>query len=403
MNLALRSIRRGLPRFVATAVGLGLLLTVVMAMQGIYAGMVDDATILTRSMGAELWIVQRGTRGPFSEISRLDPSVEARVAAVPGVRRARGYTYQAIQRDHAGSVLRMAVVGLAWPDDRGADLPLIRGRGLAQSHGEIIVDASLGVALGETLTLAREPYRVVGLTQNALTSGGSSVAFLSLADSQLIAFDQPAEATVLERERILSRLRQTDLGRSLPALADALRDPRFRAPALASPPVAAVLVDVTPTHLAGVRAVLSAWGDVTVYDQGEVEALLLGGEIERARMQIGLFSVILTLTAGVVIMMIMYNLTLERSHDLAVLKLMGAPLSRLLGVVLQQAWLLGALGYSVAWVLGQVAFPLFPRRVLLTETISTVAPLATMAVVTLASSVGLSYVLRIDPSTALDG
>lgn len=106
MNLALRDVRRHLARFVGTAAGIGLLVSVVVAMQGIYAGMVDDATLLTRAVGADLWIVQRDTRGPFAEASRVDPSIEARAAAVPGVRRARAYTYQLIQREHAGSLRR---------------------------------------------------------------------------------------------------------------------------------------------------------------------------------------------------------------------------------------------------------------------------------------------------------
>jgi putative ABC transport system permease protein len=129
VNLALRDVRRHLGRFMGTAAGLGLLLSVVVAMQGIYAGMVDDATILTRAMHADLWLVQRDTRGPFAEGSRLDPSVEARAAAVPGVRSARPYTYQLIQREHRGAVMRIALVGLGWPDDPGrTPLPLVRWR-----------------------------------------------------------------------------------------------------------------------------------------------------------------------------------------------------------------------------------------------------------------------------------
>ncbi len=148
---------------------------------------------------------------------------------------------------------------------------------------------------------------------------------------------------------------------------------------------------------------MRSWGDVSVYSQSEEEALLLGGVVQRARMQIGLFTAILTLTAAVIVMMVMYNLTLEKTHDLAVLKLMGAPKPRLLGLVLQQAWLLGALGYAVAFALGEIVFPMFPRRVLITETISMVAPIATMAIVTLASILGLTHVMRIDPSRALEG
>ncbi len=424
MNLAMRDVRRHVARFVGTAVGLGLLLSVVIAMQGIYAGMVDDATILTRAMHADLWIVQRDTRGPFAEGSRLDPSVEARAAAVLGVRRARPYSYQLIQRDYYGAghesvhasdlgaaqgtrgnavTMRIALVGLGWPDDPGRSLPLLRGRYLQQPHGEMIVDASLGLAIGDVLTFAREPYRVVGLTKNALTSGGDSVAFMTVADAALVAFDQAPEALLLERQRVAERLRRTDLGRGQPGLEDVVADPRWRSPALASPPIAGVLVDVDPHRLAAVQATLRRWGDVTVYTQQEEETLLLGGVVQRARMQIGLFTLILTLTAAVIVMMVMYNLTLEKTHDLAVLKLMGAPKLRLLGMILQQAWLLGAIGYGVAYAMGTLAFPYFPRRVVLTETIMTIAPIATFGIVTLASLLGLRHVMKIDPARALEG
>lgn len=403
MNLALRDVRRHLLRFVGTATGVGLLLSVVVAMQGIYAGMVDDATILTRAMHADLWLVQRDTRGPFAEASRLDPSVEARAAGVPGVRTARPYTYQLIQREHRGAVMRIALVGLGWPDDPGYSLPLVRGRHLQQPHGEIIVDASLGLGIGELLRFAGEPYRIVGLTRNALTSSGDSVAFMTVSDAALVAFDQPPEAAVLERQRVVERLRRTDLGRGQPALEDLATDPRWRPPALASPPVAAVLVEADPHRIAEVREVMATWGDVSVYSQAEEEALLLGGVVHMARMQIGLFTAILTLTAAVIIMMVMYNLTLEKTHDLAVLKLMGAPKPRLLGLVLQEAWLLGVLAYTVAFVIGEFAYPVFPRRVLINESITLLAPVATMTIVTLASIVGLNHVMRIDPSRALEG
>ncbi|HSN30497.1 MAG TPA: ABC transporter permease [Kofleriaceae bacterium] len=403
MNLAIRDVRRHLPRFVGTAAGLGLLLTVVVAMQGIYAGMVEEATILTRTMHADLWVVQRDTRGPFAETSRIDPTIEARVAAVPGVRAARPYTYQLIQREHHGEVIRIALVGLGWPDDVGQHLPLVNGRALAHAHGEIIVDASLGLGLGDTLVLADEPYQVVGITRHAVTSGGDSVAFMSLADTQLVAGDQPAEAAVLERARVVERLRGTDLGHAQPGLEELAADPRWQKPAIASPPLAAVLVTAAPHELARVRETLQRWGDVSVYSQREEEQLLLGGVIERARMQIGLFTVILTITASVIVMMVMFTLTLEKTHDLAVLKLMGTPRRRLAGFVLQQAWLLGVLGYLLAYFLGEVAYPKFPRRVVLTDAIRLAVPLATMVMVTLASLLGLRHVLRIDPAKALEG
>jgi putative ABC transport system permease protein len=404
MNLAARDLRRRLGRFIGTAAGLGLLFSVVVAMQGIYAGMVDEATILTRAMGADLWVVQHGTRGPFAEASRVDPSLEGRIASVPGVRRARSYTYLVIQRDLGSREVRLALVGLAWPDDRGATLPLIAGRELAQAHGEMVVDASLGLSIGETLQLAGEPYRVVGLTRNALTSAGDAVAFMSAADTQLVANELPDEALRIERQRSLDRLRQTDLGRAQPGLEDLLLDARFRPPALPSHAVNAVLVNVTaPAQLDQVRRVLDGWGDVRVFTSEEQVELILQGVVQRAKMQIGLFTLILTLTAAAIVMMVIYTMMLEKTHDIAVLKLLGAPAQRLVFLVLQQAWLLGAVGYGMAFVLGQLVYPSFPRRVFLTPQILWGAPVVVFVLTTIASMLGVAHAMRVDAGRVLEG
>jgi hypothetical protein len=85
MNLALKDIRHNLGRFILTTVGVGLLLMIVMGMGGIYRGVIEDATLLIDRVGADLWVVQRNTRGPFAEISRVPSSLVHRVQAVPGV------------------------------------------------------------------------------------------------------------------------------------------------------------------------------------------------------------------------------------------------------------------------------------------------------------------------------
>jgi putative ABC transport system permease protein len=99
-------------------------------MQGIYAGMVDDATILTRAMGADLWLVQRDTQRAVRRGVAARP--ERRGARRRGARRPgrAPYTYQLIQREHRGAIMRIALVGLGWPDDPGRALPLVRGRRL---------------------------------------------------------------------------------------------------------------------------------------------------------------------------------------------------------------------------------------------------------------------------------
>ena len=80
MNLAYRDIRHGFGRFILTCIGLGLLLGVVLAMIGIYRGLVVDALTIARAPAVDLWIVEANTRGPFAEASRIPGDVREAAA-----------------------------------------------------------------------------------------------------------------------------------------------------------------------------------------------------------------------------------------------------------------------------------------------------------------------------------
>ena len=130
MNLARKDIQHNLGRFALTTIGIGMLLMIVMGMAGIYRGLIEDATLLVERIGADVWVVQRDTRGPFAEVSRVPKTLVYRVLAVPGVQSAREFVFHTIQRQHNGKPLRMSVLGLSWPLDKGEWLPLIAGRPL---------------------------------------------------------------------------------------------------------------------------------------------------------------------------------------------------------------------------------------------------------------------------------
>jgi putative ABC transport system permease protein len=282
-------------------------------------------------------------------------------------------------------------------------LPIIAGRALAQAHGELIADASLGLPIGSTVHLATEDFTVVGLTRQVLASSGDPVVFATIADAQLITDDVPTDVVRTERERRVERLLLTDVGRSQPALEDLARDPRWKPPALAAAPLSAILVDVAdPSRLSEVRDGISRWPDVAVYSSSEQERFLLDGVVEKPRRQLALFSVILVVTSSVLISALLYMMTLSKSHDIAVLKLIGAPITRIAGMVLQQAWLIGAVGYAIAVAVGSQAFPHFPRRVVLTPMAIGGVGLLVFVVSTLASILGVIHALRIDPGQALE-
>src|SRR5690606_9517112 len=158
----------------------GLLLMIVLGMSGIYRGMIVDALVLVDHIDADLWVVQRSTRGPFAEISRVPSNLQDRLRAVPGVAGARNFVLHTVQREHHGRPLRMSVQGLTWPEDRGEWLHIVEGTLLAQPHYHMIADRSLGLSLGEQVQLGRDSYTVVGITQGMASSGGDGLAFFTV-------------------------------------------------------------------------------------------------------------------------------------------------------------------------------------------------------------------------------
>lgn len=404
MNLAAKDIEHNLGRFTLTIFGIGMLLMIVMGMGGIYRGLVEDATLLVDRMEADLWVVQHDTRGPFAEISRVPKTLVYRVQAVPGVQAAREFVFHTIQREHNGKPVRMSVLGLSWPLDDGRWLPLVAGRPLAQNHYEMVADKTLGLQLNQRIKLGKDTYTVVGITSGMVSTNGEGMAFLSVWDSQAVQFDTPGEAIRLERASRERRSQQDDMFRSQPLLAERLARPAAELPAMATPELSAVVAKVAPGADPGaVAATISTWADVSVFTKADQKNLLLQGMVDKSRRQLGMFRALLTIIAAIVMALILYTLTLDKLHSIALLKLIGAPNRVILGMILQQAIVLGGVGFGIAYLVGQKLFPLFPRRVVLTgEDLLQLAAIV-LGISVLSSFLGIWRAMRVAPNEALMG
>lgn len=404
MNLAVRDIRHSLGRFVFTTLGIGMLLMIVMGMGGIYRGIVEDATLLVDSIGADLWVVQHGTRGPFAEVSRVPVNLADRVASVPGVANARRFVFHTVQRERDGKPLRISVTGLDWPADKGEWLPLVEGRPLGQNHYEMVADRSLRLVRGERVKLGKDTYTVVGITSSMISSAGDGLAFFTVPDALAIQFDLPGEAIRLEQAARRRRTGDVDLGNVNPALLDVVSGPSSRIPSLTPPATSAVLVRLEPgTDPAAVAAVIAGWSDVSAYDSEQARQLLLSGPVEKSRMQLGLFRVLLSIISAVVMGLILYTMTLDKIPSIALLKLMGASNWVILWMILQQALILGAVGYGIAYLIGLQLFPLFPRRVVIANNDLLQLAGIVLAISLLSSGLGIWKASRVKPNQALMG
>jgi putative ABC transport system permease protein len=228
------------------------------------------------------------------------------------------------------------------------------------------------------------------------------LAFFTVSDALAVQFDVPGEATRLERAARLARLENQDLGRVMPLLSERVVGPASGLPALARPQVSAVLVKTQPgANPAQVAATLEKWPDVTVYSIQEQRHLLLSGMVDRSRRQLGLFRSLLIIISTIIMALILYTLTLDKIHDIAMLKLIGARNGVIIGLILQQALLMGALGYGLAWWLGQFAFPRFPRLVRIENLDLVMLAGIVLAISILASLLGIWKAMRVEPNKVL--
>jgi putative ABC transport system permease protein len=396
VNLAVRDVRHRLGRFLLTALGLGLLLGTVMAMGGIYRGLVEDALALVRMSGADLWVVQKDTNGPFAETSRVPEDVARTIRAVPGVRDASAVAFQTLQFRVGAKPFRVQLVGHQ-PGAMGGPAAVVAGRPMVRSRYEMLVDRRAGVPLGAEIRIGRQSFSVVGLTDGVVSSSGDPAVFVSLRDAQDIQFLKANEAVRNERVRLQADLEATPAVAGVPAaaLAPILQDTHL---------ANAILVRLEPWAAPrDVAARIERWNHYRAMTAAEQEDLLAKNVIERNRQQILLFRIILLSVSTVVIALVVFTMTMEKTRDIATLKIIGAPDRTIAGLILQQALALGVLGYGLGGVLISLTLQYFPRRVAILPFDQYVLFGIVLVICVLASLFGIRRALRVNPTLALGG
>jgi putative ABC transport system permease protein len=402
ISLAGRDILHDGPKFVLTSVGLGLLIGVTLSMAGVYRGMVDDGRALLDNSGADLWVVQRETLGPYAEPSSIYDDAYRSVLTVPGVARAANVTYLTMQVRTAGTRaadVRAMVVGIASgvPGTPGWPPYLVAGRHITRSHYEAVADIGAGFALGDRIGIRRHAYTVVGLTRRMVSSGGDPMVFIPLKDAQEAQFLKDNDAIVQGRRRSGENPAFTRNGS--PGVLDAVIASQSRNLA-----VNAVLVQLQPGHAPDdVAEAITRWKRLTVYTRAQMEGILVGKLIATSAKQIGMFLVILAIVSAAIVAFIIYTMTLGKIREIAVLKLIGTRNRTIAGMILQQALGLGLIGFMVGKIAASVWAPFFPKYVLLLPTDSLLGFAVVMVICALASLVAIRAALRVDPADAIGG
>lgn len=401
MELALKDIRRHLGKFLATIAGVAMLLAIVLVMNGIYRGNIEDGVWLIENTGTDLWVVEGGRGGPFNESSRMPLDSYRSVAATPGVRQASPMAIYTAQRPLGGASAaasqQFTVIGYDVFGGLGGPGRLVEGRTLRAAHWEMVADRKLGLRLGQVAVLGNDRYTVVGITQGAVDASGNPLVYLSLPDAQKVQFEQDNDAVVAARAAALKQLERQGLrGAQATALLPLVT---------ASPStINAVLVRLAPGADAAVVARhIRTWLHFNVYTTQEERNLMLQGRLSRMSAVLGLFRSLLVIVSIVIIALIVYVLTIEKIKSIATLKLIGAPNHLIVRLIMTQSMLLTLGGFAIAFLLRELVAPGFPRTLAFTpfETGATFGVMLLGGV--LASLLAVWHALRTPPQLALGG
>ena len=400
ISLAGRDVAHAWGKFVFTGLGLGLLLGVTLIMAGVYRGMVDDGKALLDNSGADLWVVQRDTLGPYAEPSSVPDDVERSLRTLPGVAEAANVTYLTMQVRQGHRDVRAMVVGIspggAWGSP-GWPPSLVAGRRITRGHYEAMADIASGFKVGDTLRIRRHEFRVVGLTRRMVSSSGDPMVFVSLKDAQEAQFLKDNDAIVQGRARTAGNPAFNRPG--VPGLLSSINASQVNSSA-----VNAVLVRLNPgVAPIDVAETVERWRGLTVHTRADMEEILIGKLIATSAKQIGMFLVILAAVSAAIVAFIIYSLTMDKIREIAVLKLIGTRDSTIAGMILQQALALGLIGFAVGKITATFAAPIFPKYVLLIPQDSLVGLALVLLICALASVIAIRMALRVDPAEAIGG
>jgi putative ABC transport system permease protein len=306
--------------------------------------------VLLNNSGADLWVVQKDTLGPYAESSSIHDDVYRGILGMSGVAQVANVTYLTMQVRKGSTDVRAMVVGYE-PGQPGEPGYLVAGRRAIRSHYEAIA-VKADFDLDDRIRIRRHEYTVVGLTRRMVSSGGDPMVFIPLKDAQEAQFLKDNDAIVNERARTATNPTLNRPG--VPGLLDAIN-----ASQTSNHNVNTVLVRVAEGRAAEtVARDIRRWKHLQVFTREQMEEILVAKLIATSAKQIGMFLVILTIVSAAIVAFIIYTMTLGKIREIAVLKLIGTRNRTIASMILQQALGLGLIGFAV----GKIAATIWGLR-----------------------------------------
>jgi putative ABC transport system permease protein len=341
--LTLRDLQHRASRFGAVIVGTSVVFALLYVMTGLTEQFHREPRDMVEALGADGWVVREGATGAFTSAATMPAGTAGDVTGADAA--------PVVVGRHAlndGSTpVDVVLVGFT-AGTMGEPTPT-EGR-VPTELGEVAIDESAGLEVGDEAVLGSERYRVTGLTRETTLFAGMPAIFLPIESAQALL---------------------------------------YRGQDLAS----AVLV--------GDGAAAVPEGFVVLAP--EAVAADATRPLERSITSVNLIRILLWFVAAMIIGTMVYLSALERRRDVAVLKAVGASTVQLGTSIAVQGVLVALVAALIAGVLQLVLVPVFPLTVSVPQRALLQVPAIAVVVALVAGLAGLRSAVRTDPALAFSG
>ncbi len=324
-------------RFVIAILATSLVFAIALILSGVSGGFHSEISRSVDSFGAGGWVVPTKAAGPFSNSEVFAPDDVS-----SGVEGGGKVTAMAMTRVPHGDkdvmVFGVEPGGLGPKATDGRD---------AKASGEVVVDESLGLGVGEKLVLGARTFDVVGTYSGRTIFAGSPTAVITLDDAQKLAYAGQPLASALLTERLPS---------SVPD---------------------------------GFKALTNAGAEAD-----------LGRPLKQATGTIDFLRVLLWLIAVGIIGSIVYMTVLEQTRDFAVMKAIGVQGRSIFSGLVTQAVVVSVASAAVAALLTLVIKGFVPLNVEISTGTYIALPVIAAIAGVASSLVGLRRAVGVDPALA---
>src|SRR3989338_437431 len=175
ISIAVKNLFQGKTRFAISVAGVAFSVLLILVLEALYQGWNNRMGEYIQNLPADLWVGQAGSRDMFHSVSILSLQDEERIKAIEGVKETASFSGRQLLLRIKGEEVPAFIVGYDVARGVGGPVRVVEGKD-RPSKGEIIIDTVLAknkkIRIGDTLNIGEEEFRVSGIS-----AGGNLISY----------------------------------------------------------------------------------------------------------------------------------------------------------------------------------------------------------------------------------